>query len=163
MRYHSRLIALLSATILVSCNQSGKQPSATLEADIEAINALNDEYIAAENTGNVDGIMMLYTDDAVMMMPNQPALIGKESIRSYLQALLDKFAVKETLSSEEVVVSGEWAYVRATYTVTISPRSGGEPVQDKGKGIAIYKKQPDGSWKYARLILNSDQPLPSQL
>jgi len=155
--------AVFFITLLASCNQSAEQQAAELGADIEAINRLNDEYVAAENAGDVDGIMMLYTDDAVLMPPNQPALIGKGAIRSHVQALFDMFSLEEVLSPEEVVVTGDWAFVRATYTITVTPRAGGEQTQDNGKGIAIYKKGPDGSWKYARLVYNSDNPLPATM
>jgi uncharacterized protein (TIGR02246 family) len=153
--------AVFSITLLASCNQAAEQQAVDLAADIEAINRLNDEYVAAVNAGDVDGIMMLYTDDAVLMPPNQPALTGKGAIHSYLQGLFDMFSLEEVLSPGEVVVTGDWAFVRATTTVTVTPRAGGEQTQDIGKGIAIYRKEPDGSWKYARLVYNSDNPLPA--
>jgi len=33
-------------------------------------------------------------------------------------------------------------------------------MKDNGKYITIYQHQSDGSWKIARDIWNSDQPLP---
>jgi ketosteroid isomerase-like protein len=34
----------------------------------------------------------------------------------------------------------------------------GKPVQDVGKSITVFKKQPDGSYKSVRDIFNSDLP-----
>lgn len=42
--------------------------------------------------------------------------------------------------------------------MTAMPRAGGEPIEDERKSVFIVKRQPDGSWKIARLIANSDQP-----
>jgi len=38
-------------------------------------------------------------------------------------------------------------------------RAGGNVV-DTGKYVAVHRKQPDGSWKYAIDIFNSDQAPP---
>ena len=155
--------AVIFITLLTSCNRSVEQQATDLAADIEAINRLNDNYVAAVNAGDVDGLMMLYTDDAVLMQPNQPAVTGKAAIRSHFQVFFDMFSLEEVLSPEEVVVIGDWAFVRATFTVKVTPRAGGDKTQDHGKGIAIYRKELDGSWKYARLVYNSDIPLPATM
>ena len=93
------------------------------------------------------------------MEPNQPALIGKEAIRSFFQTHFDQFATKGTDEPVEVEVAGDWAFVRGTYTITQTPKAGGEPIEDSGKWLAIYKRQPDGSWKCYCDIWNSDRPL----
>ncbi|MEE8586821.1 MAG: hypothetical protein V3T83_18425 [Acidobacteriota bacterium] len=61
----------------------------------------------------------------------------------------------------EVEVAGDWAFDRGTYTITLTPKAGGEPVfEDEAKYLTITKRQPDGSWKIYRTISNSDRPLP---
>jgi hypothetical protein len=42
----------------------------------------------------------------------------------------------------------------------IFSKSGGEAVIDTGNSIWILRRQPDGSWKIARGIYNSDIPIP---
>jgi len=39
------------------------------------------------------------------------------------------------------------------------PLEGGPVVQDRGKGLHVYRRQPDGSWKLAQDIWNSDNPV----
>ncbi len=129
------------------------------EADIEAVKNLTEEYDAAINSGDLDSWVSLYTDDAVRMPPNSPALVGKDAIRSVMQSSFEKytFDIKET--AEEVIVAGDWAFARGTYTYTITPKAGGEPIgDDSGKWMAFHKRQPDGSWKIYRNIFNSDLP-----
>ncbi len=129
------------------------------EADIEAVKNLTEEYDAAINSGDLDSWVSLYTDDAVRMPPNSPALVGKDAIRSVMQSSFEKytFDIKET--TEEVIVAGDWAFARGTYTYTITPKAGGEPIgDDSGKWMAFNKRQPDGSWKIYRNIFNSDLP-----
>src|SRR6185295_15838251 len=37
-----------------------------------------------------------------------------------------------------------------------TPKRGGKTVHDEGKGVWIWRRQADGSWKIARAIWNSD-------
>ena len=58
-----------------------------------------------------------------------------------------------------MIICDDWAIVRGTYTETYVPKSGGEPKQDTGKYILVYKRQSDGQWKLHREIGNSDLPV----
>ena len=49
---------------------------------------------------------------------------------------------------------------RGRYEITLAPKAGDAPMDDTGKYITIYQRQSNGSWKIARDIWNSDQPLP---
>ena len=59
-------------------------------------------------------------------------------------------------TTEEIIVSGDWAFDRGPYTVTFTPKAGGEPMRDSGRGMDFFKRQPDGSWKTYREIWNND-------
>jgi ketosteroid isomerase-like protein len=60
-------------------------------------------------------------------------------------------------SKVEVAASGDLAYDQGTYTMT-GPGPDGKPITDKGKYLAVVKKQADGSWKVAEDMWNSDLP-----
>ena len=150
------IVFFLGIAILSICACAEKIDT---EADIEAVKNLTEEYDAAINSGDLDSWVSLYTDDAVRMPPNSPALVGKDAIRSVMQSSFEKFTfdIKET--AEEVIVAGDWAFARGTYTYTITPKAGSEPIgDDSGKWMAFHKCQPDGSWKIYRNIWNSDLP-----
>ena len=52
--------------------------------------------------------------------------------------------------------------MRGTFAGTVTPKAGSEPVQVKGKWMAVYKRQADGSWKAICDTYNSDDlPLPT--
>ena len=129
-----------------------------IEADIEAIKNLTEEYDATLKAGDLDRWMSLYTDDAVRMPPNIPALVGKDAIRNFYQPFFEQYAIDINETCEEVIVCGDWAFVRGTYTYTITPKMGGEPSRDSGKLVAFHKRQPDGSWMIYRNIWNSNLP-----
>jgi ketosteroid isomerase-like protein len=54
------------------------------------------------------------------------------------------------------------AYARGPYSITITMPTNPEPVSDRGKSLAILRKQEDGSWVIMIACWNSDLPLPQE-
>jgi ketosteroid isomerase-like protein len=61
------------------------------------------------------------------------------------------------MPSEEIVVIDDWAYERHFELLEIY-EVGGEPTQYYLKGVRIFRRGEDGSWKVARYIWNGDVP-----
>ena len=166
MSYHLRLLLLLSFIVtIVSCAPAAEEAveeAATTEADVEAINSQRDEFITLNNANDAAGLASLYTNDAMLMPPNQEAVSGKQEIQSWFQTTFDQFTSEITLASEELEVGGDWAFDRGAYLIVLTPKASGEAAEDRGKYITILRKQADGSWKMARDIWNSDNLLPAQ-
>lgn len=135
-----------------------QQEQRTNQADVEAINNVREAHIAALNDGDVDAWVTAFTDDGVQMPPNAPANFGCERIRAWSQAFLAPFRAEFTLLVDEVRVAGDWAFERGTHTINLTPKAGGEPMQDIGKYLTIYERQPGGAWGMARDIWNSNNP-----
>ena len=154
---------LLSTTILVitsailcftfSCQKQD------VEADISAVKEFGNQYAVACNTGDLDLYISLWTDDGVQMPPDTPAAIGKEQIRARMKPLFDQFIMEISLSIEEVRVAGDWAFGRCTYTISTTPKKGGETVKRSGKDLHILERQADGSWKIAIDCFNYNAPV----
>ena len=128
--------------------------------DVAAITRLTEEWRDAWHAGDADALAAMYTDDPVLMPQNQPAVIGRETIRALYQSVFDEYTVEGSGDLQEVEVAGDWAFYRSTYTLTATPKAGGEPLADTGKSLFIVRRQPDGTWKIARLSANSDLPPP---
>lgn len=125
--------------------------------DIAAIKQLVEDWRTGWLAGDSEALLALYTDDPVLMPQSQPLLMGKEAIGSLYQALFEEYTIEGGGELLEVEVAGDWGYFWSTYTVTAIPKAGGDSVTDNGKSIFIVRRQPDNSWKIARLISNSDQ------
>ena len=128
------------------------------ESADRTITAIHEAATVALGRGDLHGIMGSYADDVISLPPNQPALFGKDAVRSMWEDLLTDFAVEVSVSVDEVEVAGQWAFERGTFDMKLSPRAGGSPIEDSGKYLDILRKQPDGSWKYSRVSWNSSQP-----
>jgi len=129
-------------------------------ADKAAIDRLREVHVAALNAGDAKGWAACFANDGVQMPPNFETNAGKAAIEGWSKGFLGLFSCRFKLSVDEVQVTGDWAFERGRYDITLTPRAGGEPMGDNGKYITIYQRQADGGWKIARDIWNSDRPLP---
>jgi ketosteroid isomerase-like protein len=53
-------------------------------------------------------------------------------------------------------MSGEVAVERVEYRAIVSLKDGGTTTEDTGKGLHVYRRERDGSWKLSDDIWNSD-------
>ena len=58
----------------------------------------------------------------------------------------------------ELVVSGNIAYEVGRYSVVVEPEDQAA-VNDNGKYLVIWERQPDGDWLMSEDIWNSDLPI----
>jgi uncharacterized protein (TIGR02246 family) len=141
--------------------KANKQSQANVQADVDAIKKLSDEYGAMVTSGDTEGFLNLFTDDAILMPPNQKMIIGKEGIRAMVQALFKttkEIDLIEITTPSEIRVFGDWAFDLGITTF----KSKGKPLEETNKYIRIWQKLADGSWKLARVIFNSNNPLPPE-
>jgi uncharacterized protein (TIGR02246 family) len=129
--------------------------------EAQAIERTREAHVAALNRGDGEGWAAAFANDGVQMPPNTPANVGKDNILAWSGAFLSAFRAEFSLVPEEVQIAGaDWAFERGTYEITLTPKGGGEPIQDTGKYITVYQRRPDDSWAMARDIWNSNNPLP---
>jgi uncharacterized protein (TIGR02246 family) len=128
------------------------------ESDFAAIEALRTQWSASLAAGDVDGILGLFTDDAVQMSPNEPAIVGKEAQRLRLAPAVEMFDASVDWNSEEARVAGDWAFDRGTMIMDVTPKSGGATQRVNGKYILILERTTVAAWKVARFMYNSSEP-----
>jgi uncharacterized protein (TIGR02246 family) len=121
------------------------------------IDATRNAYAAAWRAASVEQIASLYTEDAFVLYPNQPAVSGHAAIVDYFKGFFDEFPKNDfELISSEIVVTGPWAFDRGVYRWKGTPRN--EPaVEDNGKYLVVLKRGDDGKWRVARDMDNSDR------
>ena len=153
------LVAMLLCACAPSAEKAGPGASATRgagAADLAAIARLHDEYVAAHNAADVDRMVALFADDAVLMPADEPTLTGRKAIATHYQQFFDQTASEITLEPVETRVAGDWAFERVELAVTV-PGAKGKVMLAKAKYLWILQRQPDGSWKIARAIYNLDE------
>ena len=135
----------------------GVNTSAFAENDVEVIRNSDIEWSNSAQSKDVDTWVAHYSSDAVVLAPNQPAASGDEAIRKTIGGLLGLpgLSTKWRPLRVEVSRSGDMGYVRGTYELSFDNPNGGR-IEDHGKYVEVWKKQPDGSWKCAIDMFNSD-------
>jgi ketosteroid isomerase-like protein len=110
--------------------------------------------LAAEGL-DVDGMLSYWTDDAVVLPPGFPPLIGKAAVREYVENSLRIPGFKISWRSIEVKFSPDLnlAYMFGENSVTMNGPDG-KPVTAKGRGVTIWRREPDGVWRCAVDIWN---------
>jgi ketosteroid isomerase-like protein len=128
-----------------------KEDAAALQAVRRAI----DGWRNAVNAGDIDRILQITADDFEIMPPGQSALSGG-SAREFLKGFVGQFAADlQPFTNEEIIVSGDWAIQRLTYHLTLTPKSGGDPITERGDGLHILRREPGGSWRLVKDISTS--------
>lgn len=151
------LVCLAGLLGTAGCKQAAPD---TRAADAEAIKSLDAEWSKTAGTHDVDATVAYYSDDAVLLAPNEPVITGKQALRASWVALLSpNIALSWHATHVDVAQSGELAYLTGTYELTAKDPKGRSSV-DKGKIIEVFRKQGDGKWKVVADMYNSDLPAP---
>jgi ketosteroid isomerase-like protein len=152
----ARLILPLLVT-LAACRPAAPPAPAFTPADEAAVRKNLDDYAPLTLAKNWDGIVALYTSDAVRFPPNEPALKS-----GAMKAWLEKYPPISAFeaATDQVDGNGTLAVATGHYTLTATVPGQKAPLNDKGKWFVVLKKQADGSWKRTTDGWNSDIPLP---
>jgi uncharacterized protein (TIGR02246 family) len=160
MRRYAGIAASIAALAFAGCageNRTSKEPGMSGQSeDILAIRQLVADWRAGWLAGDADLLVSLYGDEPVVLPQDQPAVFGKDAIRTLYRSLLKEYDIKSEGKLVEVEASGDWGYFWSTYTLTATPKAGGQPIRSTGKSVFIVRRGPGGAWKIARLIDNSD-------
>jgi len=140
-------------TILSACSPTAENAEADALASIAAFNR---QYIEAINTGDIDALAELTTEDHMMISSGGTPLSGKQALVDAMTGAFERFSFSESWTPEETVVSGDLAYQRGTFVVNATPKSGGETAETVGNFLRIYRRQPDGRWFMVRDNFNSE-------
>jgi uncharacterized protein (TIGR02246 family) len=148
------LVALAAASL--GCQPAAQEAGPLSDEDVAAIQGVVDALIEADLAGDWDAAAALFADDAVFMMPDRPALEGKPAWRAMVDAMQPTVQAL-TVDVAEIEGRGDLAYVRGTYSETLSFGEN-EPLDLDGKYVWVLEKQADGSWLVTVGISNSNQP-----
>ena len=160
MKYHrvalATFILTLPVLLFVSCEKA-PEDTAEVRQDIEAINK---QFADAVKRGDAAAAAALCTEEARVLPPNGPMIVGREAIQNFWQSNIDAGVSDLQLTILEVGVVRDLAYEIGEYALTIQPEEG-EAIRDQGKYVVVWKRE-NGEWKLDVSIWNSSMPLPGQ-
>lgn len=140
------LAILLSFSLLTICACAEK---IDIETDKAALTKDLKEWDMNVKAGNFEARVEYYTDNAIRMEEGI-IIVGKEAIRNSFKAVHEQFNItKCDNKAEDIKVSGDLAVIRGSFSGTLVPKNGSEPMHPKSLWLGVYERQPDGSWKCA--------------
>ena len=104
-------------------------------------------------------VNLYYADDARVLPPSHATVTGREAISALYRSSGSIREYRLTILALEG--RNDLAYVHSAYQITVTPPGAAEPVGDQGKGVEVWKKQRDGSWRVILDIFNSDLAAPA--
>ena len=112
--------------------------------------------------GDVNTMVSMYADDAILMPPNDTTVFGKEEIQSWWEEYFQFFRITSSVETErEVTVAGNQVFDRSSVSVTIVPKKHGARIVDDIRSLTVWRQEPDDSWKITHQIWNSTKPVGS--
>lgn len=108
---------------------------------------------------DVERVVSYWADDARVIEPGQPVIAGKAAIRAYVAASFKMPGFHIHWVSEPPVFSadGTLAYMPGTDEMTV-PGTDGRPVTVRMRGVAVWRRDPDGVWRCVIDIANEAPP-----
>ena len=103
-------------------------------------------FSAAYERGDVDAMMDIYSDDAVILPGNVEAIQGREALRAYWALAPGRRITHHEATPEAIRVEGDLASDYGVYD--IAGINGGESWGPfRGKYLIVWERHPDGKWR----------------
>lgn len=128
----------------------------TLQQDREGIEALHRLDVETTLSGKADDLAKLWDKDAVRLLPDSPPDIGKAAIYATDKREERAGSGRNVCYKPEIKdlqIAGDWAFEWAYF----SYNEAGMPKPIRGKVLRVIKRQPDGSWRFARVMAVVDE------
>jgi len=128
----------------------------TSQPHIERIVARDGAWKLAASRRDLDGMMAIYAADAMELLPDMPAIVGRDAIREFYRGLLARFPqFVHDFTMDEIVIaaSGDLAVVRGTYRF-VADRAHLADAQT-GKFVGVWRHR-HGEWHLYLNIANGD-------
>jgi hypothetical protein len=121
--------------------------------DKAAIDRLHQLDIQTTLADKADELAKLWDADAVRILPGIPAEIGKAVIYANDRREESRNGGGQTVcyspEIKDLQLAGDWAFEWGYF----SYRNAREPKPMRGKVMRVMKRQADGSWKFARVMV----------
>ena len=152
-------LAIGTAITLSACAPApAAPPPVDTAAEETALKATTAVWLDSYNAGDVEKMVAMYEEDAVLMPPHAAVARGRAAIRAFLTADTagaKAAGIKLMPGAETAGVVGDWGWEQGSYTAV---DASGATV-DSGSYLSVSRKT-NGTWLYVRDMYNSDRPVP---
>jgi uncharacterized protein (TIGR02246 family) len=122
--------------------------------DHEAIQRAIQSFATSYNAGDLDGLLAYYEEDLIKVRQGAPAESKAETERR-VREVFARFETRVDVDNVEIEVSGDMAYTRGVFVVTLTPRDGGETLRVTRRYLEVWRQRA-GEWRVARTMDNTE-------
>ncbi len=123
-----------------------------------AVRRLTQEWVLACNTRQLDELIELYAQDALVLRSNLPPIRGAVAVREFFYSSLEAGLGEVAVDPMRVEVFGDMAHEVGRYSALV-PGATGKRREERGKYLWVFAKQTSGDWKLVAECWASDLTL----
>ena len=161
-----RTLSSLALTLsIAACAKPAEQTAAAPAAvDSAAVTAavadLWQRWIVADTSGNVDALVSMVTDSVRVDLRGMPPMLGRAAWKAGAEASYKaaKYTAMTIMPNMTVAVTNELAYQTGDYTEGAT--AAGKSTMDYGRFAGAIRKDADGQWRIAYIMVFADSTVP---
>ena len=128
------------------------------DADAGKVGALLKNYERVLNSGDVAGVLKLYTQDGVFMAQHNASAVGIEHVEAAYTAVFQAINLNVVFDIVEVeVIAPNWAFARTNSSGTTTINATGDDISEGNQELFVLEKVA-GNWKIARYAFSTTNP-----
>ena len=144
--------ALLGACLVALMMGAGLVKARTAEdAEGKEIEAFNKRYVELHLKMDTAGILALWAEDGVDLMPGDAPMTGKKKIAAWVEDIVAKMpgykVTKQEMEFHDIRVCGDWASEWANEHQVVQPPDGKAVIESYGKMALVLHREASGEWK----------------
>ena len=138
---------------------AGMKARTTEDAGRKEIEAFNKRYVELHLKMDTPGILALWAEDGVDLMPGDAAMIGRKKIAAWVEDIVAKMpgykVLKQEMDFHIIQVCGDWASEWATVHQEVQPPDGKPLIESYGKMALVLHRESNGEWKVQQEMWNA--------
>ncbi len=121
--------------------------------------AFKKRYLELHEKMDTSGILALWAEDGVDLMPGSAPMVGRKNIAAWLEDILAKMpgfkVTKQEVDFRDIHVCGDWASEWATEHQMVQPPDGKPQIDSYGKMALVVHREASGEWKVQQEMWNA--------
>jgi uncharacterized protein (TIGR02246 family) len=126
---------------------------------VAEIEAFNKHYVELHLKVDTAGVLALWEEDGVDLMPGDAPMIGKKKIVAWVEDIVAKMpgykVLKQDMEFHGIQVCGDWASEWATEHQVVQPPDGKPVIEGYGKMALVLHRGTNGEWKVKQEMWNA--------
>lgn len=156
MKIRAAIVAVTPLVLLAACGTAGDP-----ESNLSAVELTAQAQIEAISAKDIDGVMRLFDETAVMTGPDKEVLSGPAAVRASYEKLLGdpQLSISVTPGPGWAAGSGDLAVTTSDASLTTTDAATGQPVTVPLRNQTVWHKATGSTWKIVSTHIAEIEPV----